>query len=140
MSIKEFCMQMMWFCFYIKSLVVLNKIIGVTSGYKINEQKSILMDLGLLRQQRDFVAVRPNGNRDMIFGDKNYFNIWHKYLLDNNTILLINWTQSRLDKWTSFQFSCMDRIAVVKMKILPKLFLLFQNLIVFIRQNSLDKI
>lgn len=42
------------------------------------------------------------------------------YLLDNNIIPLINWMQSQFDKLTSFQLLWMSRIAVVKMKILPK--------------------
>lgn len=102
------------------------------------------MELGLLKERKDFVSgcCKAKGKQEGVWylGIRVSLKLTHVYLLDNNIILGINWMQSQLDKWSSFRLWWMSRITVIKMKILPKLFFLFQNLIVFLPQFFLNGI
>lgn len=44
----------------------------------------------------------------------------------------MNWIQAQFEKWPSLKQSWIGRISVVKMKILPKLLFIFQNVANFI--------
>lgn len=97
---------------------------GWASGYKINEQKSILMDLGLMEKERGHISkhfqAKLNDEKVCYLGVRICASVSPLYLLDSNITPFVNWMQSQFEKWSLLRLSWAVCIVVMKMKVLLK--------------------
>lgn len=130
----------------VKSLACFNKLIALfakASGDKVNEQKSILMNLDLMPEEKECISMLYKWKCEGIWylGVKISSSIIQTCLLDKNIVPLVHWMHCQFDKWSLLFLSWNGRIAVIKMSILPKFCCCcFHNLIISISQSILNKI
>lgn len=122
---------------YLKDLILRY---GYFSGYKINVDKTMAMDIG--GKISDTIKLQ-SGFKWPIDGIK-YLGIHIppslEKLYDLNYKSLIQNISKDLDRWTILLLSLLGRIESVRMNVLPKLLYLFQMLPIDIPKISFDKL
>lgn len=126
----------------IKELVTLLRSFGSVSGYKINQEKSILTGLNIVGKVRKEVSKIWPGKRQenniRYLGVR--IGITNQEMIYVNIIPLIIYVKEKCTKWALYPLSWLGRIAVTKMVLLPKILFLFLNIILKVPINLLRKI
>lgn len=121
-----------------KSLDQVNKLLddySLSSSYKVNE-KTVIMGLNVgegLKSRFHLNRVETEGIR---YSGIRYSDIIQD-MVEENFLAYINTLKNHLGNWQKLKISWWGCMAVIKLKILPGLVFLFQNLMIHIPMNLL---
>lgn len=124
-----------------KSIPLLTKMIenvSKFSGYKINYDKSLAFPLGDRISSLSYQPFKVTTKGFKYLGI--YFSTDHSNLIKHNLLPVIAKIKTDLLRWTNLSLSLLDRIAIIKMNVLPRLLYIIQMLPIYIPSKIFTKI